>query len=185
MRISPKMMPERYSVRYFSGFGFANEQELFESWIESYAVAGFSYGAIKAFEHIYNYRDSNLLQLFSPAFFQHKKERFISMQLKAYHNNPNSYQEQFLANSAYPLFANELLGYRVDTNIKDLEYLLRYKWNRQKLLELRRDGIEIEVYTGAKDKIVDSQRVKEFFEDIAKVYYFNHAGHILKPVKEF
>ena len=66
------------SKKYFSGFCFADESELFSDYLENneFTVCGFSYGAIKAFEEVLN---SDLrvdkLQLFSPAFFQSYDEK--------------------------------------------------------------------------------------------------------------
>ncbi len=60
---------------YFSGFGMTGEQELFVDYLDDreFVVAGFSYGAIEAFEYCLSATTRiNKLQLLSPAFFQKK-----------------------------------------------------------------------------------------------------------------
>jgi predicted esterase len=77
---------------YFSGFCFQNEQILFENFLlkNDFTVAGFSYGAIRAFEYaLKNRHRIDTLQLFSPAFFQDKSESFKKLQLLAFQKNNN------------------------------------------------------------------------------------------------
>jgi len=71
-------------MKFFSGFCFQNEKDIFKDYIEEgdFKVAGFSYGAIKAFEYVLNSKERiDKLQLFSPAFFQSKSEKFKKLQL--------------------------------------------------------------------------------------------------------
>jgi len=66
-------------MRYFNGFSLKNEQELFSEYLikNEFAVGGFSYGAIKAFEYVLNSKNRvDTLQLFSPANFSDKDKKF-------------------------------------------------------------------------------------------------------------
>jgi len=69
---------------YFSGFSLKGEKELFKDYIieNDFTVSGFSYGAQKAFEYVLNTDNRvDLLQLFSPAFFQDKDKKYKRLQL--------------------------------------------------------------------------------------------------------
>ena len=60
---------------YFSGFSLKGEKELFKEYIieNDFTVSGFSYGAQKAVEYVLSTDNRvDLLQLFSPAFFNKK-----------------------------------------------------------------------------------------------------------------
>ncbi len=169
-------------MRFFSGFGLQNESELFEKYlIESdYTVAGFSKGAIEAFEYtLASDRRVDLLQLLSPAFFQSQTEAFKRLQLSAFRNDPDTYMERFLHNCAYPSDL-DLSPYRGAVDYTSLEFLLRYRWEERKIRRLLDRGVVIEVYLGAKDRIVDAQSAKEWFAKYASVYYFKNCGHIIE-----
>ena len=60
-------------MKYFNGFSLNGEKELFKEYLidSEFSVAGFSYGAIEAFEYVYNGKDRvDRLILLSPAFFK-------------------------------------------------------------------------------------------------------------------
>ena len=62
--------------KYFNGFSLQNEEELFSEYLlqSELCVAGFSYGAQKAFEYVYKSKERiDRLILLSPAFFQTQK----------------------------------------------------------------------------------------------------------------
>ena len=66
---------------FYSGFCFKNECEIFKDYLEigDFIISGFSYGAIKAFKQALESKTRvDKLQLFSPAFFQTKDEKFKS-----------------------------------------------------------------------------------------------------------
>ena len=89
-------------MQFYSGFSLCDESDLFAAFIKNsqYTVCGFSYGAIKAFKHVVSQMTKgnrvDTLQLFSPAFFQTKPERFKRLQTISYTKNPLKYLEQFL-----------------------------------------------------------------------------------------
>nr|WP_275856258.1 hypothetical protein [Sulfurimonas sp. MAG313] len=65
-------------MKFYSGFSLSNDEILFKDYLKysDYTVAGFSYGAIKAFEMALTSKTRiDTLQLFSPAFFQEKKRK--------------------------------------------------------------------------------------------------------------
>ena len=63
---------------------------------------------------------------------------------------------------------------------EELEELLKYKWCNEKLNELLKKGVKIEVFLGEKDEIIDPLKAVEFFKEFATVYYIKKLGHILK-----
>jgi len=169
------------SKRYFSGFCFVNESELFNEYLENndFTVCGFSYGAIKAFEEVLNSNTRvDKLQLFSPAFFQTFDEKFKRMQLMFFKKDVNSYCENFLKNVASPT-NQDISKYFNQGTIEELEELLNYEWSKDKLQKLIDNGTKIEVFLGGVDKIIDSSKAKEFFKDFATVYYIKEKGHLL------
>lgn len=168
-------------MNYFSGFCFQNEEELFDSYLEvsDFCVAGFSYGAIKAFEYSSISKDRvDKLQLFSPAFFQDFSDKFKRLQTINFRKNRSRYIKNFLSQVKYPSELN-LDRYFHEGNIDELEELLNYVWNEERLNELVKKGTEIEVYIGEKDKIINPDSVLEFFRPYANVYYIKSVGHIL------
>jgi pimeloyl-ACP methyl ester carboxylesterase len=169
-------------MRYFSGFSLRGEDELFrEILIDSdYTIAGFSYGAILAFEEaIESQKRVDRLILISPAFFQNRKESFKALQLRAWERDKMLYLESFLKSCAYPSSLN-LKEYLKDGSKDELEFLLNYIWDRERLLRLKQKGVTIEIFLGQRDKIIDSKEALEFFRDIGKIYLFRDAGHILR-----
>ena len=169
------------SKRYFSGFCFENESELFSDYLEKndFTVCGFSYGAIKAFEEVLNSNERvDKLQLFSPAFFQSYDEKFKRMQLMFFKKDANSYCENFLKNVISPSTKDISKYFNMGT-YEELEELLNYEWSREKLQQLVDKGTKIEIFLGGVDKIIDSAKAKEFFVEFATVYYIKEKGHLL------
>ena len=169
-------------MRYFNGFSLCHEEEFFkEQLIESeYAVAGFSYGAQKAFEYVYNTAERvDKLVLISPAFFQNHKKSFIKTQLRYFKADKEAYTKQFLLNVIYPS-SIDLSNYLSEGSYEELASLLSYVWEKEKVLELLARGVSIEVFMGDKDKIVEVEKSYEFFSGLVPVYVFKGRGHILK-----
>jgi len=168
---------------FFSGFGLKNEFELFDLKLNEFDIAGFSYGSIKAFELAYekikNKKRVNKLILLSPAFFEKKDEKFKRMQLMFFKKDKNTYINNFLKNVIYPADF-DIKKYLANANYEDLQKLLYYKWDLDKLKYLKENGVIIEIYLGELDKIIDSFEALKFFKDIAEVYFIKNVGHILK-----
>ena len=88
----------KISKKYFSGFCFFEESELFQDYIiqNDFTVSGFSYGAVKAFEEVLNSNNRvDKLQLFSPAFFQTQNEKFKRTQIMYFKKDANAYCQTF------------------------------------------------------------------------------------------
>ncbi len=169
-------------MRYYSGFCLQNEQELFnENIIKSdFCISGFSYGAIKAVEYALNSDERiDKLQLFSPAFFNNKDDKYKRMQLMFFTKDKTSYINNFLQNVAYPKEL-DLSLYLHEGTFDELKELLYYEWKRDAIQSLINKGIFIEVYLGADDKIIDSALARNFFKDCGcEVYFIKNRGHIL------
>ncbi len=173
--------------RYFSGFSLVNEKTLFSDYLieNDFTVSGFSYGSIQAFEAVYATKKRvDLLQLFSPAFFQDKDKKYKRMQLMFFKKDSTAYCENFLKNIALPS-SLDMQTYFKQGSYEELETLLIYEWDKEKLQELVNRGIQIEVYLGSDDKIIDATKAHEFFKEFATSYYIKNAGHILKISKDY
>ena len=168
-------------MKYFSGFCLCHEEALFEPYLiqSDMTVAGFSYGAIKAFEYALSATHRiDTLQLFSPAFFMDKDAKFKKLQTLSFSKNPHAYCDNFLTNVTAPSTIN-ISSYFEQGNLEALSELLHYTWEPSKLQALVDKGIVIEVYVGECDAIINALAVKEFFVPFATVYYFKSVGHIL------
>jgi hypothetical protein len=171
-------------MKFYSGFSLKNESHFFEAFIKdsAFTVCGFSYGAIKAFEHVKKELASghrvDTLQLFSPAFFQSKSKEFKRLQLMAYRRNEEIYLRQFI-NSCFSPHNSKIVESSV-TILDELDELLHFQWVFDELQEIVDQGVKIEVYLGSEDKIIDAQSAKHFFLQVATVTYIKNANHFLQ-----
>ena len=165
---------------YFSGFSLDGESSLFDEYIikDDLTVSGFSYGAIKAIEYVLSTdKRVDRIQLFSPAFFNDKDTKYKRMQLMFFKKNSEEYSNSFLKNCG---FSKEIAKQYFNMGrFEELEELLYYIWDEDKLQQLKYRDIEIEVYLGSDDKIIDSNKALEFFKEFSEVYYIKNKGHIL------
>ena len=167
-------------MKYFNGFSLQNEESLFANYITSddTTVAGFSYGAQKALEYAYTSTERiDKLILLSPAFFQTQKASFIRAQLRYFEADKQAYVVQFLKNVAYPSTV-DLHDYLQVGSIQELEALLNYTWEEEKIQTILTRGTTIEVFMGAKDKIVNTSEALQFFTNTTN-YILKDAGHLL------
>jgi surfactin synthase thioesterase subunit len=168
-------------MKYFSGFCLKDDDRLFKTFLDrgDFNIAGFSLGAIKALEYVKECESRvDKVQLFSPAFFQEKDEKFKRVQLLHFQKDENAYVENFLKNIANPLNLDMREYYKKDT-LENLELLLSYHYKKDMLKDLVNRGIKIELYLGEKDKIIDHKKVEEFFDEFATIYIIKNRGHIL------
>ena len=171
-------------MKFFSGFSLKNESSLFTRYVNSsdYTVCGFSYGSIKALESVKeqlkNGRRVDRLQLFSPVFFETKSEKFKKLQLFGYKKDKVFYLKQFIESCFYPYGVKTIE--QKENSFEELSELLNYKWVKPELVELINLGVNIEVYLGSKDKIIDVESAREFFLDVATVTYLKEANHFLQ-----
>ena len=168
-------------MQFFSGFGFCHEEELFSGYLDvsCYSVGGFSLGAIKAFEYVLD-QDKRIdkLQLFSPAFFHDQPEAFKRAQMHYFQKDKEHYIQTFMQNVAYPSH-EALTKYRCEGSKEALEKLLYFQWQKSALQKIVDRGVEIEVYLGGRDKIIDAQKTKAYFLPYATVYFIKEGGHCL------
>ena len=166
---------------FHSGFCFKNECEIFKDYLEigDFIISGFSYGAIKAFNQALESKTRvDKLQLFSPAFFQTKDEKFKRMQLMFFKKDEDAYIKNFLENLK-DKSTKSIENFFKKGSFEELNELLNFKWSKEDLEELIKKGIKIEVFLGQNDKIIDSLAAKDFFKEFATVYYFKDKGHLL------
>ena len=167
-------------MKFFSGFSFSNESELFKEWIveSDFTVVGFSYGAIKAFEYVLKTRERvDRLILISPAFFQNRDEKFKRLQLISFSKDYQKYLDRFRKNCSDAI---DLSKYEAKAYIEELEELLYYRWDESKFYELRDKGVVIESIFGLDDKIIDVDSAVEFFKRVSVCYCIKRAGHMLR-----
>lgn len=170
-------------MKFYSGFSLKNEENFFSDYINrsDYTVCGFSYGAIKAFEHVKEQLELkkrvDTLQLFSPAFFQTKDEKFKKLQLLGYRKNRDAYLKEFMSLCFLPY--EKKVVERNENSIEELEELLNYVWDKEELKYIAKKGVKIEVYLGTDDRIIDVDGAREFFLEVATVTYIKDANHFL------
>ncbi|MCK5110634.1 MAG: pimelyl-ACP methyl ester esterase BioV [Arcobacteraceae bacterium] len=165
---------------YFSGFSLDNEKELFKQYLTEtdFTTSGFSFGAQKAIEYALNTQTRiDTLQLFSPSYFNDKDTKYKRMQLMYFKKDCQTYCDNFLNNCG--ISQEEKSNYFKMGTVEDLEDLLNYNWDEKKLQKIVDKGINIEVYLGTEDKIIDSNKALEFFLKFSEVYYIKNKGHIL------
>ncbi|WP_104690696.1 pimelyl-ACP methyl ester esterase BioV [Helicobacter heilmannii] len=174
---------------YFSGFGFRGEQSLF-SWIlkdvGAYDIAGFSYGALKALERAYEkVKESQRVQkllLISPCMLASKPPAFKRLQVLGYKKDPQGYMHTFLKNIGWADVLAKDPSFKNCTHLgsaKDLEELLYAPLDAQKLAFLQAGGVQIEVFLGLADPLLEPKEALEFFKPYACVWQFKGVGHFL------
>lgn len=166
---------------FYSGFSLANEVPFFDKFLEKsdYTVAGFSYGAIKAAHHALSSRSRiDTLQLFSPAFFQTKKESFKRLQLTAFSHDSESYIERFIQGCFAP-YEVQKVDLKMGT-VEELDELLHYVWDENLMRSIIDKGVRIEVYLALEDCIIDVQSARNFFLPYATVTSIRQGNHFLQ-----
>ncbi|HEY9203800.1 MAG TPA: alpha/beta hydrolase, partial [Sulfurimonas sp.] len=89
----------------------------------------------------------------------------------------DSYLREFIASCFLP-YEKKIVEHS-KSSIEELEELLRYEWDIDELKELVRKGLKIEVYLGGEDRVIDVQRARELFLEVATVTYIKEANHFL------
>ncbi len=169
-------------MTFYSGFSLSHDKTLFDPYLKEseYTIAGFSYGAIKALEEVLlSKKRIDTLQLFSPAFFHDKNEKFKRMQMIYFLKEKQAYLKNFLDSCFLPGRIDESIVIEQGSEAQ-LRELLYYEWKTDQLRALKERGIEIEVYLGSEDRIIDPEKTKAFFLPYATTYMINHAGHTLQ-----
>jgi pimeloyl-ACP methyl ester carboxylesterase len=178
-------MSKRSWMTFFSGFCLRNESALFKEFLgdveaSAYVVAGFSYGAQKALEYaLESEARIDRLLLLSPAWFLDKSPAFVKLQMRAFAKERKRYLERFFENAIYPA-SIDLTPFKAEGSAEELEALLTYPWEREKLRAVAKRGVRIEIYLGAKDRIVDANRAHGFFREFGESWLFKPYGHFLQ-----
>jgi hypothetical protein len=164
---------------FFSGFCVKGKRELFYPFLDDspLVAAGFSFGAQKVWELVKRELkegrgEIRKIQLFSPAFFGNRPRRWIEVNIEGFRKNRRRYILQFLKKAGLPDLNLIDWGCREE----ELFQLLTYRWER---LEL--DGIELEVFLGSEDPIIDVEGAFNFFKEMGVVHLLNGADHFLRP----
>jgi hypothetical protein len=168
------------NLLYFSGFCLKNEKELFKNYLikNDFTVSGFSYGAIKAFEYTLNTTNRvDTLQLFSPAYFNNKDEKYKRLQLIFFQKDKNKYCKNFLNNCG--LIEKQQNKYFQLGTKEQLEKLLFFNWNTKDLEQLIKKNTKIEIFIGENDIIIDAKKTLDFFKSFGEVYLIKNKNHIL------
>lgn len=167
-------------MTFYSGFSLTNDHRFLDHFIREsdYTVAGFSYGAIKAAHHAAKSECRiDTLQLFSPAFFQTKKSSFKRLQLSAFTGDSQNYLLRFIEGCFAPCKVREV---EIEAGtIDELEELLNFVWDEELMRQIVDKGINIEVYLGLEDTIIDVRGAKEFFLPYATVFTIRRGNHFL------
>lgn len=168
-------------MRFYSGFALRNDARFFEPLLNrsDYTVAGFSYGAIKAARYAAEANERiDTLQLFSPAFFQTKKESFRRLQMGGYLKDPEGYIRLFLDNCFAPCDSEAVE--QGEHAPQELHELLTFTWSGELMETIRSKGTRIEVYLGLEDRIIDVEGAREFFIPYTTVTSIRGANHFLQ-----
>jgi len=169
-------------MRFHSGFSLRNDEHFFADFLKKsdYALAGFSYGAIKAVLYAANAADRiDTLQLLSPAFFQTKKESFRRLQMAGYLKDPIAYTEKFIESCFAPCPVGEV-ELASDASDNQLRELLYFEWTDELMCRIKEKGIRIEVYLGLEDRVIDVAGAREFFLPYATVTSIKGTNHFLQ-----
>jgi len=164
-------------MRYYSGFGFWGEKELFSEYLDEseFCVAGFSYGAQKALiDAVHTNKRVDKLQLLSPAFFTYPK-KIVNLQLNSFKKDKQKYVNNFLENVKYPSDI-DISKYYDEPELYQLEELFSFNWGLIEHLK----NVKIEVFIGSEDKIIDVENAVKFFKNYADVYLIKETGHLLR-----
>jgi len=173
-------------MKFHSGFALRNEYDYFQSYVsqDDYGLAGFSYGAIKALqEALMSPKRIDRLILLSPAFFQTKKEAYKKLQTNGFLKDKDGYIEKFLENCFSPC-PKQQVDIKHDATFEELEELLYFEWTPQIMKALKDKNIDIEVYLGSEDRIIDTAAAREFFVPYATVTMIKGANHFLQQCQK-
>lgn len=170
-------------MKFYSGFSLREDRYFFDSFltVSDFTVAGFSYGAIKAAQYALESHDRiDTLQLFSPAFFQTKKESFRRLQMGGYFKDAERYLENFLTSCFAPAPVTPIsLGTHDSESLQELLY---FEWRPELLEAIHAKGIRIEVYLGLEDQVIDVAGAREFFLPYATVTSIKRGNHFLQEL---
>lgn len=173
-------------MKYFGGFGFSDDILLFGDFMREfglklgiYDVAGFSYGAQLASVYAMESKKRiNNLILFSPAFFDDDND-FKNAQIEAFKRNPKLYMRIFYKNTG---LSSELEKYLKTPQLSELEALLYFKFDANLLQAIKNKGINISIFLGECDKIINAGAAFEHFSKFGSAYLIKYYNHLLRRI---
>lgn len=165
---------------FYSGFCLCGEEEIFHEYLPAFGshVSGFSYGAIEALKYALKEQSVKNLILLSPAYYAHKEDAFKEAQLTAFANDKELYRLKLLKKSGFEEREREL--YAKEGAYEELSELLYFDWSAAGLETIADRGVNIEVFIGSADRVVEPEASAEFFGRFAKVYTLDNKNHILR-----
>lgn len=189
-------------MHFFSGFGFANEQDLFKGKLRGatdFSIASFSMGAISAIsltlEKIANKERVDALYLISPALISRDMDKEIAYFKRAKERYFRQFYTACFAKVPYILEGVEITpsapismirqgeildGFAAPDTLERLELLASYKFHSEPLKELSKRQIPIYMHIGLNDAIIDVDRALEFARASAAItYMYKDASHLL------
>ena len=86
--------------------------------------------------------------------------------------------EDFLKKATYPSNL-DTVKYQKNSTLQELKELLNHRWDEKEIQTIKDKNIEIEVYLGELDSIINPNSVLDFFKPFATVYYIKNVGHML------
>ena len=95
-----------------------------------------------------------------------------------YKKDKEAYIETFIK-ACFAPYSVQKVQHRT-TCIEELEELLYYEWSLDSFKKLKEQGVNIEVYLGFEDKIIDVNGAKAFFLECATVTSIKKANHFLQ-----
>jgi len=101
------------------------------------------------------------------------------LQTISFAKNQDMYIQNFLNQVKYPCDIN-IEKYIKKSSSIELEELLNYEWDVKKIQALKDKNIDIEVYVGGDDKIINPNAVLDFFTPYANIYFIKNIGHLLR-----
>lgn len=164
---------------YFGGFGLKGESGLFEEILQDdilnpYVAVGFDVGCVEALKYTEDCLKSQLriqkLILISPLFCH-------LLDSVNYENVQN-----YWALSVQPTHCFDTIKPYVKNHKSMLtkqHFLFSFKWERKTFDILNKNGIEINVYLGGIDPLIESTKTLDFFKAFASVWIYRHYAHLL------
>jgi hypothetical protein len=165
---------------FFSGFCLKGEESLFSQfWSpEPFHWGGFSFGAQRVWEKLRNSSSSPFslprkVTLLSPAYFGSPSQKWIGINLTGFGRNKEKYIRNFLQKGGL----SDWKYLDLSCTLSQLERGLKFNW----LPPPREiDKIELHIYLGEKDPIIDVEGAYNFFKKYGIVYLIKGANHFLR-----
>jgi len=167
---------------FWDGFCIKNGKQLLGKYrdLAPLRIGGFSYGAQQVWELLKKGGTGRIVkvQLFSPAYFDSLSDRWKKLNLERFKQDREGYLKEFYRRALIPpKYQNWECLHRQEME-EELKKLLTYRWKKIDLT-----GLDLEVYLGERDRIIDLEGAYQFFKKLGRVYLIKGVGHSLLPEK--